>query len=401
MANNFSNNLKVKMVAAAAADNMDYVKASRSYMSQAELQGKKFGREYKVYIPDPGKVVNGLVADPDAVDECEVPIMLDNNNNSCELTAWNTLTDIEDFKEEIAKPRGVALARKTQADIVKANVFKSAQAVVAAAPGFGVLSDAAAALDELAVAGEVVSFMKPEVMGKIASSGLANFVAAQEAKEIYGKNALGTYAGATQIELAVLPTLTTPSTIPTATITLGTAVQDSDGVDIGFDAIDSIATTGTFIPGLAYKATGLKVVDNSGIQTDQDYVLIVNATESAGAVGKIPQLRIAFEGQAYNNANAWVPAGTSSLTLTPLLTGSKTYWVGQVRTADALAFDDYKFLDLPGSENESVASVGGVTVKMSEYGNGTTLTKLVRLDLPYAAGIVEHRGSVTVYILKA
>ena len=92
MANNFSNNLKVKMVAAAAADNMDYVKASRSYMSQAELQGKKFGREYKVYIPDPGKVVNGLVADPDAVDEVEVPIMLDNNNNSCELTAWNTLT---------------------------------------------------------------------------------------------------------------------------------------------------------------------------------------------------------------------------------------------------------------------------------------------------------------------
>jgi hypothetical protein len=42
-----------------------------------------------------------------------------------------------------------------------------------------------------------------------------------------------------------------------------------------------------------------------------------------------------------------------------------------------------------------------VTVKMSEYGNGTTLTKLVRLDLPYAAGIVDHRCSLTVYVLKA
>ena len=396
MANNFSNNLKVKMVAAAAADNMDYVKASRSYMSQAELQGKKFGREYKVYIPDPGKVVNGLVADPDAVDEVEVPIMLDNNNNSCELTAWNTLTDVDDFKEEIAKPRGVALARKTQADIVKANVFKSAQAVVASAPGFGVLSDAAAALDELAVAGEVVSFMKPEVMGKIAASGLANFIAAQEAKEIYGKNALGTYAGATQIELAVLPVLSTPADM-SATISL-TQVTDADSNVIGFAPITSItAGSGvTLQPGFAYKATGLKVVDGSGLQTEQDYAII-----TIGADGSIPELRITIDGKNYNNANAWVEAGTTTLTLTPLLTASKKYWVGQVRTADALAFDDYKFEDLPGSTNEAVASVGGVTVKMSEYGNGTTLTKLVRLDLPYAAGIVEHRGSVTVYILKA
>ena len=396
MANSFSNNLKVKMVAAAAADNMDYVKASRSYMSQAELANKKFGREYKIYIPDPGKVVNGLVADPDAVDECEVPIMLDNNNNSCELTAWNTLTDVEDFKEEIAKPRGVALARKTQADIVKANVFKSAQAVVASAPGFGVLSDAAAALNELAVAGEVVSFMKPEVMGKIAASGLANFIAAQEAKEIYGKNALGTYAGATQIELAVLPVLSTPADM-SATISL-TQVTDADSNVIGFAPITSITAGAgvTLKPGFAYKAEGLKVVDGSGLQTEQDYAII-----TIGSDGSIPELRITIDGAGYNNPNAWVAAGTTTLTLTPLLTASKTYWVGQVRTADALAFDDYKFLDLPGSENESVASVGGVTVKMSEYGNGTTLTKLVRLDLPYAAGIVEHRGSVTVYIEKA
>lgn len=396
MANNFSNNLKVKMVAAAAADNMDYVKASRSYMSQAELQGKKFGREYKVYIPDPGKVVNGLVADPDAVDEVEVPIMLDNNNNSCELTAWNTLTDIEDFKEEIAKPRGIALARKTQQDIVKANVFKSAQAVVASSAGFGVLSDAAAALNELAVAGDIVSFQSPTVLGKIAAGGLANFIPAQEAKDIYTKNYLGEYAGASQIGLAVLPTLATPADM-SATISL-TQVTDADSNVIGFEPITSITAGAgvTLKPGFAYKASGLKVVDGSGLQTEQEYAII-----TIGADGSIPELRITIDGAGYNNPNAWVAAGTTTLTLTPLLTASKTYYVGQVRTADCLAWDDYKFQDLPGSENESVSSAGGVTVKMSEYGNGTTLTKLVRLDLPYAAGIVEHRGSVTVYILKA
>lgn len=396
MANNFSNNLKVKMVAAAAADNMDYVKASRSYMSQEELKNKKFGRTYKVYVPDPGKVVNGLVADPEAVDEVEVDIMLDNNNNSCELTAWNTLTDIEDFKAEIAVPRGVALARKTQQDIVKANVFKSAQAVVASTAGFGVLSDAAAALNELAVAGDIVSFQSPTVLGKIAAGGLANFIPAQEAKDIYTKNYLGEYAGASQIGLAVLPTLSTPADM-SATISL-TQVTDSDSNVIGFQPVTGItAGSGvTLKPGFAYKATGLKVVDGSGLQTDQDYAII-----TIGADGSIPELRITIDGKAYNNPNAWVAAGTTTLTLTPLLTASKTYFVGQVRSSDCLAFDDYKFDDLPGSQNEAVGTVVGVTVKMSEYGNGTTLTKLVRLDLPYAAGIVEHRGSVTVYVLKA
>ena len=397
MANNFSNTKKVKMIAAQAIDNMDYIKASRSYMSQADLKNKKYGHSYKIYMPDPGKVVNGIVADPDSISECEVEILMDNNNTSCELTAWNSLTDIENFKQQIAIPRGNHLARETQRQIVKANVFKSAQAVVASAPGFGVLSDAAAALDELAVAGEVVSFMKPEVMGKIAASGLANFIPAQNAKDIYSDNYLGQYAGASQIQLAVLPVLTTPADM-SATISL-TQVTDSDSNVIGFAPITGItAGSGvTLKPGFAYKATGLKVVDSTGIQTDQDYAII-----TIGADGSIPELRITIDGASYNNPNAWVEAGTTTLTLTPLLTASKKYWVGQVRTADALAFDDYKFESLPGSaDNEAVATVGGVTVKMSEYGNGTTLTKLVRLDLPYAAGIVEHRGSVTVYILKA
>ena len=84
-------------------------------------------------------------------------------------------------------------------------------------------------------------------------------------------------------------------------------------------------------------------------------------------------------------------------------TASKKYWVGQVRSEEALAYDAYRFEDLPGSsENEDVAAtVGGVTVKMSQYGNGQTLTKAVRLDLPFAAGIVDHRSCATVYILKA
>ena len=42
MANQFTNNKKVKLVAGAIADAMDYTKASVSKMSQSEFNGKKF-----------------------------------------------------------------------------------------------------------------------------------------------------------------------------------------------------------------------------------------------------------------------------------------------------------------------------------------------------------------------
>lgn len=390
--NSFSNNKKVQLIARACADEMDYIKASKSYMSQNDFKGKKFGRDYKIYIPDPGKVVDGIVADPDTVEEIEFNVRLENKNNSCELTAWNSLADIDSFTDEIADPRGTALARSVQKSVVAANVYRSAQAVVGTA-SFGLLSEASAALLELSVSSDIVSFHSPTVLGKIAAGGLANFIPAQEARDIYTKNYLGEYAGASQLGLAVLPVLTTPGTIPTPTVTL-TAVTDEEGATVGFAPVDSVTGTG-LVAGLAYKAEGLKVVDPTGIETDQDYIVIVQDSD-----GGIPELRVTVEGKASGNPNAWVASGVTSLTLTPILEASKSYYVGQVRTHDALAYDDYKFDDLPGSENEAVATEGAVTVKMSQYGDGKTLTKLVRLDLPYAAGIPDSRYSVTTYIAK-
>ena len=61
MENKLSNNKKTKMVAAVVSDQMDYVKKSKSYLPESELKNKKYGRTYTVYIPDPGKVKDGLV----------------------------------------------------------------------------------------------------------------------------------------------------------------------------------------------------------------------------------------------------------------------------------------------------------------------------------------------------
>lgn len=397
-ANDFTNNKKVLLVAGAVADELDYIKASVSKMSQADFKGKKYGKSYNIYIPDVGSVKEGLEASPDDITEVETEIKLNNFNTSCTIDAWNELGDMESFKEQVAKPRGQHLARQMAKSIVNDNVFKDMQAVIADAPSFGVLSDASAALNELAVGGEVVSFMHPTVMGKIAASGLANFIPGTESKELYGKNYLGQYAGAEQINCALLPTVTIKDA-PTATISL-VPVKDGESNTIGFETVDTITGT-NLVPGAVFTAGGaLKIVDQSGIETEQDVQIIVLSVSNEGTSAKISPIRITVEGKNTSNPNAWMKAGVETLTLTSALAVG-TYWVGQVRTKESMAFDSYKFENLPGSDNEEVATVGGVTVKMSMYGDGTNLTKLIRLDVPHAAGIWDARGAVAVYIKKS
>lgn len=397
--NDFTNNKKVLLVAGAVADELDYIKASVSKMSQADFKGKKYGKSYSIYIPDVGSVKEGLEASPDDIVEVPTEIRLNNFNTSCTIDAWNELGDMESFKDQVAKPRGQHLARQMAKSIVNDNVFKDMQAVIADAPSFGVLSDASAALNELAVGGEVVSFMHPTVMGKIAAGGLANFIPGTEAKELYGKNYLGQYAGAEQINCALLPTVTIKSA-PTATISL-VPVKDGESTTIGFETVDTITGT-NLVPGAVFTTGGdLKIVDQSGIETEQDVRIIVLSTNNEGTSAKISPIRITVEGKNTGNPNAWMKAGVETLTLTSALEAGATYWIGQVRTRESMCFDSYKFENLPGSENEDVATVGGVTVKMSMYGDGTNLTKLVRLDVPHAAGIWDARGAVAVYIKKS
>ena len=397
-ANNFTNNQKVLLVAGAVADELDYIKASVSKMSQVDFKAKKYGKSYKIYIPDVGSVKEGLEASPDDITEVETEVKLNNFNTSCTIDAWNELGDIESFKDQIAKPRGQHLARQMAKSIVNENVFKDMQAVIADAPSFGVLSDASAALNELAVGGEVVSFMHPTVMGRISASGLSNFIQGTEAKEIYGKNYLGMYAGAEQVQCPLLPTVTIKDA-PTATISL-VPVKDGKSTTIGFETVDTITGT-NLVPGAVFTTGGaLKIVDQSGIATEQDVQIIVLSTNPEGTSAKISPIRITVEGKNTGNPNAWMKAGVETLTLTSALAVG-TYWIGQVRSRECMCFDSFKFENLPGSENEDVATVGGVTVKMSLYGDGTNLTKLVRLDVPHAAGIWDARGAVAVYIKKS
>lgn len=404
--NTFANNKKVKLVAANVADARVFTKASVSKMSQSEFAGKKFGRSYTLYIPGKPKVVNGVVADPSDVTEIETQVYLDNDNVSNELGPWQRLGDIESFQEEIAGPWATTLARSQEKKIIKNEIFKALSAVVApktsaALDGadYAVLGKATAKLRKLANSSELVGFLDPDVEAEISSKAIASKFITSDSQfmKLYGENAIGKYATAGWVETPDLPQITTASSAYTGSITLGTAVEDSQGNALGFEPITQISGT-NLVAGDMFTVAGLKMVDNSGIQTDVPVQIIVLSTNQAGTVGYISPLRITFDGKAYGNPNAWVAAGTESLTLVAGLKNNATYYIAEVRAKDALAYDTYQFDSLPGSDEEQVASVGGSSVKMRIFGDGTNLNKLIRIDSAYAAAIYEPRNAVVIYI---
>lgn len=379
MANNFSNNKKVKLIAGEVYDNLPYLKKAKSYMSQGELEGKKYGKTYSIYITDPGEVRDGLEANPDAVNEVEVPVTLQNKNTSVELDAWNKIVDIESFTNEIAKPRGVKLARSVEKDAIDQTINKAFQ-VVSGNASFKTLTDMSKALDEVGVAGTKVTFVKPSINGTIAAGGLANFIPSEIQSKIYKDAYVGQYAGASVIEESLMPVVTVAGTETAAmSVTAITAKEGTDTITAGYDVAFTAA------PGVPFKVNA-KIVGVDGMETDQDLYIMADKD------GKVPDVRFAVQGHNINNANAWVPTGYT--TAAPeLAVAAGKYAIGQCRTEQAVGFDKYTFADLPGSENVT-ESVNNVSIKMSTYGNGQNMTTMTRLDLPYAVTLPDPRNAV-------
>lgn len=403
VSNSFSNNKKVKLIAANVADARVFTKASVSKMSQSEFAGKKYGKSYNLYIPGKPKVVNGVVADPSDITEIETAVYLDNDNVSAELGAWQRLGDVESFQQEIAGPWATTLARSQEKKIVSNEIFKGLMAVIAPKTSttldgadYGVLGRATAKLRKLALSSDLVGFLDPDVEAEISSKAVSNKFITNDGTfmKLYGENAIGKYATAGWVETPDLPQITTPASAATATITLTNNVVASTD---GFDEVTTITGTNLF-KGAVFNVAGLKVVDTSGIQTEVPVQIIVLSANAAGTSATISPLRITLDGKAANNPNAWVATGTSTLTATYALGNSKTYVICEVRAKDALAYDTYQFDTLPGSDDENVSTVGGSSVKMRIFGDGTNLNKLVRIDSAYAASLYEPRNAVVIYI---
>lgn len=414
MAGTFSNRKKLILLANAIEQNLDYIKQSDSLFKESEIRGRKYGMSVHGYLPDAGSTNRGLVAVPDKAHQVEVTAWMDNYNTAAEVDMWDRLVNIEDFNKEMVEKRAKKLARDAQKSIIEQNAYLSAQAVVATSVGYDMLSDASAALDELSVTGDRVDYQTPTLLAKIGRTGANLFLPSDIQKEIYEDASIGMYANASHVNMPGMPILDTTGMGTSVTISAD-VVKDAANNIIGIKPISTAtAGSGTLFAGLAYKVNGLKVVDEGGVETNQDYVIIVNKErvyDSEGTpsdVTYIPQIRITASGKGYGNPNAHMSAAaigsatvgtTVTLSLTPILTASKHYQVGQLRNAKALSFDAQKFDDLPAAKQENVGAGEFITLKMQSAPVILNGVEYFRIDLPYVSKIFEPRQSVTTYLL--
>ena len=406
MANTFANNKKVQLIAANIADGRVFTRASVSKMKQDQFQGKKYGKSYNLYIPGKPKVVNGVVADPSDIVEIETQVFLDNDNVSTTLGPWNRLGNIESFQDEIAGPWATSLVRTQEKKIVANEVFKALGAVVTTSADFTDLGKATAKLRSLALDSGLVGFLDPDTASTIAGASLNKFIDQERIKKLYGDVAIGRYGTADWVESPDMPQITVGATAPavasSGVITLTPVTKTIGGVSttVGFETVNSITGT-NLIKGALFTVAGLKMVDTSGIQTDVPVSVIVTSVNAAGTSGTISPLRIAIDGFAGEvNANAWVAAGTTTITLVNALTAGKSYKICEVRSKSCLSYDTYRFDQIPGSEQSdvTVGEVAGSAVQMRIFGDGNNLDKLVRIDSAYAASLYEPREAVVIYV---
>lgn len=415
--NAFTNRKKLDLLATALRDNMPYVRASKQEFPQSELKGKKFGASVHTYLADPGTVADGIVADPDTITEVELTAIMANKNCSVETDMWENFVDVEDYAKQVLKPKGLKLARTIEKDVIDQNVYASVQAVVQPKVGgasvfdTGVIGDASAALGELAVAGRLVCFQSPSLLGKISRGLQRNFLPDDIMKDIYKNRYLGECENSAVIEQPLMPKITMTANMDTApTITFTVANTDASSNPLNYEPVSTIATSGgsaTLEEGAAYEIPGVYVVDQSGMRTNQPFVVIYHKEITGVSHGqatygyKIPEIRLAVGDQkGAGNPNAWTPAPLANLTvsLTPLLGAGKSYLVGQTRLDDALVFDSYTFDDLPSSRTENVGVDGPISLKCMEFGDGKNGVQLTRIDAPYLSKIWDPRLSVTTYV---
>lgn len=415
--NTFTNRKKLELLATAVRDNMPYIRASKQEFPQSELKGKKFGASVHTYLADPGSVQDGIVADPDTITEVELTAIMANKNTSVETDMWENFVDVEDYAKQVLKPKGLKLARTIEKDVIDQNVYASVQAVVQPKVGgasvfdTGIIGDASAALGELAVAGRLVAFQSPSLLGKISRGLQRNFLPDDIMKDIYKSRYLGECENSSVIEQPLMPKITMTANMDTAPeITFTVANTDASSNPLNYEPVSTIAASGagkTLEEGAAYVIPNVFVVDQSGMRTNQPFVVIYHKEITGVSHGqatygyKIPEIRLAVGDQkGAGNPNAWTPAPLASLTvsLTPLLGAGKSYLVGQTRLDDALVFDSYTFDDLPSSRTENVGVDGPISLKCMEFGDGKNGVQLTRIDAPYLSKIWDPRLSVTTYV---
>ena len=394
--NSFSLNRKTQFLAAAVNDNVPYIQASRSYL-KGKVEGKKCGLTYNFYFPDPGKAYAGtsevdITNDLKVVTEREVSCTLMNARTSIELGTWERLTEIEDFVNEIAEPRGMTLATEIEIDSITRGwkVSDGARVVAAADLGMDDLAGIAADLKAIRSRGKFRGFADPSFFHSLGAKNLSLFLPNDIMREIYRSAFIGNFMDVDWVSETYMPTLSVTGGMTGAKVTaIGT---------------DGVSVTGTNLySGMIFTLSGVNAycTDMFGRKTKQEKVFIIDSVNGSGTEGTLSQRIVCSTGNAAEataentNCNTFGTFGqicTTGLTGNTILTATGDYSIVQARDADALEWDTYKHPSLAGCE-ESTQRVGKISVQVAKWANIATRQQVMRADVPYISQMIDGRRS--------
>ena len=394
--NSFSLNRKTQFLAAAVNDNVPYIQASRSYL-KGKVEGKKCGLTYNFYFPDPGKAYAGtsevdITNDLKVVTEREVSCTLMNARTSIELGTWERLTEIEDFVNEIAEPRGMTLATEIEIDSITRGwkVSDGARVVAAADLGMDDLAGIAADLKAIRSRGKFRGFADPSFFHSLGAKNLSLFLPNDIMREIYRSAFIGNFMDVDWVSETYMPTLSVTGGMTGAKVTaIGT---------------DGVSVTGTNLySGMIFTLSGVNAycTDMFGRKTKQEKVFIIDSVNGSGTAGTLSQRIVCSTGNAAEataentNCNTFGTFGqicTTGLTGNTILTATGDYSIVQARDADALEWDTYKHPSLAGCE-ESTQRVGKISVQVAKWANIATRQQVMRADVPYISQMIDGRRS--------
>ena len=394
--NSFSLNRKTQYLAAAVNDNVPYIQASRSYLKD-KVEGKKCGMTYNFYFPDPGKAYAGtsevdITNDLKTITEREVSCTLMNARTSVDLGTWERLTEIEDFVNEVAEPRGQTLATEIEIDSINRGwkVSDGAKVINANELGMDDLAGLAASLKAIRSRGKFRGFAHPAFFHSLGAKNLSLFLPSDIMREIYRSAFIGNYMDVDWVSETYMPTLSVTGAQTAANVTA-----------IGADGI-SITGTNLYV-GMMFTLSGVeaKCTDMFGRRTAEDKVFIVESVNGACTAGKLSQKITCSVGNASeatavqtncNTYGSFTAICTTGLTASTLITATGDYTIIQARDADALEWDTYKHPKLDGC-TESTQRVGKITAQVAKWANVYTRQQIVRVDVPYISQMIDGRRS--------
>lgn len=391
------------LVAVRAAENAAYLTVGSKGYFKGQLVGKNNGQSYDFYIRDTGDAVNRLAyqaGDKINVTERKVILSLDPWHIMLNFNAIESVTDIEDWEDEIAKVQGVKLIQKVVKKTIDNDLGKVGTAFIGA--GFTPLSQASAHVASVAN-GELYGFCAPQVEAVLTSNG-QQFVPVA-APDMYSKGLLGRFHGAEYRSQRFLPTLNLSAAVSAAlnSATASAVVDNGNGTwTITLSGADIDANT--VVP----KATpifldNVYTCDVVGDPTEalQAFIVLQAATGTSGSVDVIVREQFIANGgtrtiaKEDGSAFANVAAVAGGNVIAP---EAGKYYTGIVRVDGAMEFETLDKLDAKGAEYQRSPNVAGLYCHQNQLVDLKEMENSVRWDVVTLAGVVDGRGVCAFYV---